>query len=118
MSKNPPPVGGPSVPNAASVLMRQRLSRAAALLPVTLLLPLMLLGMQPRPLPPEQTRGAEQAEHVRLLRRDLQKATARAAHWRAVARRSGGRDTRAARRARCWGGKVVWRTRHLAALRL
>lgn len=116
MSKNSPTAGGPAVPNSGSVLRRQRLSRAAALLPVTSFLPLMLLGMHLRHLPPEQAQRAGGAEHIRLLRRDLRATEGRAAYWRAAARRNGG-DARLALRARRWSGKVAWQTKHLAAFR-
>ena len=116
MSKDSPNAGGQPVPDAILVLKQQKLSCAAALLPLTLLLPLMLLGMHPRHLPSEQARAAERAEHVRLLRQELSVTTVRAAYWRAAARRDGG-DAHAALRARRWSRKIAWQTKHLAALR-
>ena len=120
MSKDSPNAGGLPVPNANLVSKQQKLSCAAALLPLTLLLPMMLLGMHPRHLPPEQTRTtertAERAEHIRLLRQELAVTTVRAAYWRAAAHRDGG-DAHAALRARRWSRKIAWQTKRLADLR-
>ena len=114
--KNSPTMGSQLVPDVKSVSKRQMQFCIAALIPLALFLPLLLLGMSSRPplADYDPSEKSERAAVVQLLRGDLQRAAKHAAYWRTVARRSGGKDAGAALRARHFSKNVALLNKRLA----